>query len=291
DLRELPEAEQPRELLVLDGTWHTARTLFRDKSYLHALPRYKFLPRAPGRYRLRREPRADYVSTIEAIVEALRILEPETAGLDALLAAFDRMIDRQISLKSSATGRERKRRRPIAQRRTPRVLVENFRDLVLVYGEPSRPSDESQREFVYWVAHAIGSGATFEQWIVPSTGLPDRDHLEHMGLSRSDFERALRPDEFRSAWRAFLADTSARPIVAAWNQRTLDLLARTTDHAIASTSLKSAYRAVFGADAATLDDVIAQRALALEPNALRGRASTRLASLLAVARFLHARAS
>jgi hypothetical protein len=291
DLRDVPEADRPRELLVIDGTWHTARTLFRDKTYLHALPRFRFLPRAPGRYRLRREPRADYVSTIEAIVEALQILEPDTQGLDALLAAFDAMIDRQISLKTTAAGRERKQKRPRIQRRTPRVLVDNFRDLVVVYGEPSRPRDESQREFVYWVAHAIGSGATFEQWIVPATGLPDREHLTHMGMSHDDFDRALSAAEFRSAWNAFLANTCERPIVAAWNQRTLDLLARTTGSEIASTSLKSAYRAVFGADAATLDDVVAQRALALEANALRGRASTRIASALAVARFLHARAT
>jgi DTW domain-containing protein YfiP len=102
DLRELPQAERPAQLLVLDGTWHTARTLYRDKKWLHALPHYRFLPAQPGRYRLRREPQADYVSTIEAIVEALSILEPETTGLDGLLAAFDAMIDRQLSLKRPA---------------------------------------------------------------------------------------------------------------------------------------------------------------------------------------------
>lgn len=93
------EAARPSALVVVDGTWPTARRLVRDNAWLQALPRVRLAPARPGRYRIRRAPRPAFqLSTIEAVVEALRILEPDTPGLDDLLAAFDRMIDRQIEL-------------------------------------------------------------------------------------------------------------------------------------------------------------------------------------------------
>jgi DTW domain-containing protein len=290
DLRELPAHERPQHLVVLDGTWHTARSLYRDKRWLHALPHYRFLPSAPGRYRLRREPQLDYVSTIEAIVEALRILEPDTQGLNELLAAFDGMIDQQLALRRIGTGRLRVQRRPLLQRRTPRVLVDDFQRLVVVYGEPSRPQLAEQREFVYFAAQAIGSAAQFERVMLPATGLPDAQHLEHMGLAPADFASALSRSEFAAAWRAFLDSCGFAPIVAAWNQRTLDLLAATTCSPVSRVSLKSAYRSVFGASEQSVDEAAARQGLCTPPTTLRGRAALRMSSTLAVTRFLHARA-
>jgi DTW domain-containing protein YfiP len=96
DLRALPPEEHPRGLVVLDGTWSQARALYRENPWLHALPHLALSPDAPSRYRIRRAPRRDYVSTIEATVAALRILEPDTPGLDGLLEVFDSMIEAQI---------------------------------------------------------------------------------------------------------------------------------------------------------------------------------------------------
>jgi hypothetical protein len=100
----LPEAP-PSALVVVDGTWPTARRLVRDNPWLQRLPRVRLSPSRPGRYRIRRAPRPAFqLSTIEAVVEALRILEPDTRGLDDLLAAFDRMIERQIALARDTVG-------------------------------------------------------------------------------------------------------------------------------------------------------------------------------------------
>jgi DTW domain-containing protein len=290
DLRELPVQEHPQHLVVLDGTWHTARSLYREKRWLHALPHYRFLPATPGRYRLRREPQLDYVSTIEAIVEALRILEPDTQGLDSLLAAFDAMIDRQLSLRDTGAGRVRNERRPIAQRRTPRALVDDFQRLIVVYGEPSRPQREEQREFVYFAARALGSAARFERVMLPATGIPDAQHLAHMGLTAADFVAAPTRREFAAAWSAFVESCGFAPIIAAWNQRTLDLLAATTATPLSRVSLKSAYRAVFGPNGQGIEQVVAHHGLEPVPNTLRGRSALRMGGTLAVARFLHARA-
>ena len=95
----LGEEARPAALVVVDGTWPTARKLVRDNPWLQALPRVRLQPQRPGNYRIRQAPRPSFqLSTIEAVVAALRILEPEAHDLDGLLDAFDTMIDRQISL-------------------------------------------------------------------------------------------------------------------------------------------------------------------------------------------------
>ena len=105
ELATLAPGERPDALVVLDGTWGQARKLYRANPWLDALPRYALAPALPTNYRIRRAPRASYVSTIEAIVAALRIVEPETPGLDGLLAAFDAMIDAQAAYSHRAPRR------------------------------------------------------------------------------------------------------------------------------------------------------------------------------------------
>lgn len=97
DLAALPRSEHPRHLVILDGTWTHARKMYATQTWLHALPQVGLTPAEPSRYRLRREPLPHYVATLEAIVAALRILEPEVDGLDALLRSFAAMIDRQAA--------------------------------------------------------------------------------------------------------------------------------------------------------------------------------------------------
>ncbi len=77
-LQDPPQA--PVTLIVLDGTWSQARTLVRDNPRLAALPRYAFHPPEPSNYRIRREPRVEYVSTIEALMHVLGALEGDPSG-------------------------------------------------------------------------------------------------------------------------------------------------------------------------------------------------------------------
>jgi DTW domain-containing protein YfiP len=295
DLRELPAHERPRALVVLDGTWHTVRTLYREKRWLQDMPHFRFLPTAPGRYRLRREPQHDYVSTIEAIVEALGILEPETPGFPQLIAAFDAMIDQQLTYvgRGGAQSRVRNRRRPPEQRRVPHALVEGFERLVVLCGESSRPTDghdHPSRNFVYFVALALGAGGQFERFTLPEAGTLDAVHLHHMGLTEADFAAAHGGEGFATAWAEFLQRCGPAPILAAWNQRALEQLERLTGRRLPVVVLKSAYRAVFGTDAHNLEEIVEQRGITLEPTTLKGRAARRLGGAVAVARLLHARA-
>lgn len=96
ELTALPAAERPRHLVVLDGTWFLAKKLYDGQAWLRALPHVALTPARPSAYgALRREPRPGCLATIEAVVGALRHLEPATAGLDALLGVFARMLARQ----------------------------------------------------------------------------------------------------------------------------------------------------------------------------------------------------
>jgi DTW domain-containing protein YfiP len=102
ELATLPVAEHPRHLVVLDGTWFHAKKLYDAHRWLHPLPHVRLTPSTPSGYRIRPEPRRSYVATLEAIVCALRIIEPQTRGLDALLRSFAAMVDWQAAYTPAA---------------------------------------------------------------------------------------------------------------------------------------------------------------------------------------------
>ena len=66
-------------IIVLDGTWSQAKTLWWRNAWLLKLPRIVLKPREPSMYgRLRKEPRREWVSTLEAVADVLPALgEPE----------------------------------------------------------------------------------------------------------------------------------------------------------------------------------------------------------------------
>jgi hypothetical protein len=66
-------------LLVLDGTWTQAKALWWRNPWLIKLPRLALHPREPSLYgKLRRPPRREWVSTLEAVADVLPALgEPE----------------------------------------------------------------------------------------------------------------------------------------------------------------------------------------------------------------------
>lgn len=300
ELSELAAHERPRQLIVLDGTWRTAASLYRDKTWLRGLPHVRLSPSAPSRYRLRLQPVREYVSTIEAIVEALRVLEPELAGLDALLGAFDSMIDEQLEHVLRRAGPRRARvRRPEALRRLPEAITAAFERIVLVHVESVPVANgvpgalerrgKSARALVQVTARALASGAEQQWHVLPAPReLPSAAMLAYMQLGADDFAHAIELPELCARWDAFLHAAPAEPIVAAWNQSSLELLASAGASVPARLVLKSAYRGRCGRDHARLEDVIAAEGLQPAPNALRGRGATTIARAAAVAEHLHA---
>ncbi|WP_323614555.1 tRNA-uridine aminocarboxypropyltransferase [Pseudomonas putida] len=87
--------DRPLMLIVPDGTWRKARKLLYLNPLLEALPRVTLAQVAPSRYRVRKAPEPGAVSTIEAVVQALNVLE-QPACFDELLRPFEVLIEGQI---------------------------------------------------------------------------------------------------------------------------------------------------------------------------------------------------
>ena len=93
---------RPLLLIVPDGTWRKARKLLYLNPLLEALPRVTLGAVAPSRYRLRKAPEPGALSTLEAVVEALNVLE-QPARFDALLKPFEALIEGQIKAMGAET--------------------------------------------------------------------------------------------------------------------------------------------------------------------------------------------
>ncbi len=82
-----PAAEVDR-LILLDGSWRQSRRLLAANPWLAALPRLS-LPEQPSRYAIRRAHRPGQLSTLEAGLHALALLEGAPARFEPLWTAFD----------------------------------------------------------------------------------------------------------------------------------------------------------------------------------------------------------
>ena len=69
ELSDLPLPALPRHLLLLDGTWNHASQLLRSNPWLSSLRRVSVTPSKSGRYRIRKEPKPNFASTIESIYD------------------------------------------------------------------------------------------------------------------------------------------------------------------------------------------------------------------------------
>jgi DTW domain-containing protein YfiP len=87
---------QPLLLVVPDGTWRKARKLLHLNPLLAALPRVTLVEGVVSRYRLRKAPGPGALSTVEAIVQALQVLEAPVS-FEPLLKPFDALIEGQIA--------------------------------------------------------------------------------------------------------------------------------------------------------------------------------------------------
>ncbi len=96
-------------VIVIDGTWSTARKMVHLSRNIKSLPRICFTPPGPSRFRVRRQPRPECYSTIEAIHHTLELFSESNASRehDCLLHSFDRMVERQIELSKDRPSRRR----------------------------------------------------------------------------------------------------------------------------------------------------------------------------------------
>ncbi len=92
-------------IVLLDGTWSQAKALWWRNAWMLKCQRVILGPRHPSRYgQLRREPRRDGLSTIEAAAMLLASLEKRPDIAETLNTGFERMLARYREASSVVPG-------------------------------------------------------------------------------------------------------------------------------------------------------------------------------------------
>jgi len=105
-------------IVVLDGTWSKAKTLWWRNPWLLKLNRLSLKPTQPSIYgKLREEPRREYVSTLESVAAALTLCG-EPAEIEASLRRVFRTLVQRVR-DSELTVEDRRLPRKTRPPRTP----------------------------------------------------------------------------------------------------------------------------------------------------------------------------
>ncbi len=212
------DVDGPAEIVVLDGTWHHAAALLRDLPALRELRPVRLTPQAPSEYRIRREPRAEYLSTVESIAHVLTLLEPETAGIEQLRKAFRAMIDRNV-----AARRVEPIKRFNAKRRRSYAFPDALsapQDSLVAYAEGARVGERSGRHHPLVIVLERPATGELRELVVRVPGQPAPRLLAELGLEAVDVEQGLTPEMARDS----IADFMKHSVVVAWNRSTLSIL-------------------------------------------------------------------
>ena len=305
----------PCRLIVLDGTWSHARSLYRHNPWLHALPHFSIDPDGIDRYRIRKEPKAHYTSTVEAVVHALQIMEPDTQGLEGLLQAFVAMIDRQIAAVTATAQRSRRRRLLRPHRPVPQIWQRSAAQQVLVYCEfvlhRGAAAAVPFRQLVYLAAYHRATKTLLHAAVQQTPDQPQLTaaHLVDMALPDAALDAALSWTQLRAAWQAFCPP---KPLYVAWNGQSLQVaqdLFEGSPGAVAPTKplisgpptsgpltvahlvLKTLYCNARRRPSGHLEEVLARESLVPQVLPCPGRAGRRLGGALALCAWLDALAA
>lgn len=280
----------PITLVVVDGTWRQAKKIVRSNPRLAALPRYAFVPPSPSEYRIRREPKDSYVSTIEALVHVLGALEGGRARFEPLLAPFRAMVDTQLEhirrRYSPRTHRTLREDRP--QRIVPAILRDRSDDVVCVVGETNTwpYGSELHRvhgagDLVHWVACRASTGDVFDSVIAPSSPLAPQT-AANIGLASELLRGGCSRAAFLADWHAFLRESD---IVCSWGHYARNVLAAAGGRLPpARVELRAIARMLAGRSVGSLEDYHAGLGVVATDDPARAR--RRLAMLTDVVRQL-----
>lgn len=114
-------------VFVIDGTWATSRKMIRLSKNINTLKRICFTPITPSNFRVRKQPKPNCLSTIEAIFFTINLLADQVgfdleSGLQSnLTTVFDKMVERQIEFIKQS--RQNLRSRSYRSGRTPHIEI------------------------------------------------------------------------------------------------------------------------------------------------------------------------
>jgi DTW domain-containing protein YfiP len=207
----------PISLLVVDGTWSTAKKMLRFNPEIAALPRYAIAPKEPSQYRIRREPRAECLSTIEALATALGVLEGEPDAYRAMLEPFRAMVEHQLDrIATSPQRRDRSRLLRRVKRPWPPPALSDPHRIVLVSLEtnawPLHAGDHGPEEIVHLAAIRADESARFEAVVGASSPLAP-SVASHADLPPEVLLEGRPRERFRADFAAFLEEGD---LLATW---------------------------------------------------------------------------
>ena len=282
-ITELAVEDRPRKMVVIDGTWHHAKQIMRDVPQLAQLKTYRINPTSPGNYRIRKEPTLDSLSTLEAIVAALRELEPELKGTKKLLASFNQMIDTQIAHPKAPDASRFSQKRYGTPFNIPIRLIREYQNAIVAYGESQRiVRDGIEHQMpIYWVAYRPQSDEIFEAAIEPQKPLTDIN-LRHLQLDRSVFDNPFTYAQFRELWQQFLRPDD---FLVTYRQSTVEMLKRIDANHSTNLVLKSVD--MEQGKNGSIDAFIEREQIEFTPLPVDGRAGQRLSQAAALANHLH----
>jgi DTW domain-containing protein len=288
----------PVTLVVVDGTWSQAKNVVRDSAVLRALPRYAFSAPEPSQYRIRREPRDEYVSTIEALMYVLGALEGDAPRFRALLEPLRAMVDAQLAA-NERTPRFRQRRRLIGRNgpRIPELVRTRYPDLVCVVGEANAwPFRDGAKRYpdqlVHWVAERVASGERISVLSAPVDPLSPSTSF-HTGIDEAVL---LAAGGHQRMVRSAIGFLRSSDVLCAWGHHSPNLLASAlvdTEFALPAQrlDLRAAVQRLRNAKIGSLEDVGEQLRQQTGghpwPAAGPGRAGRRLAVLTELLRSWH----
>lgn len=100
-------ADKKLLILVIDGTWITARKTVERSHDFTNIPKICFTPSAPSQFRVREQPEEICLASVEAIHQCIELLTPNNAPCkrerahDQMLQTFSWLVDQHIQLRST----------------------------------------------------------------------------------------------------------------------------------------------------------------------------------------------
>lgn len=108
DCEDLFPKDKKLVVFVIDGTWGTAKKMLRLSTNVKNLPRICFTPNRLSNFRVRKQPKPECYSTVEAIHHTIELLGPsrgfslETGEHNKLLHVFNYMVESQLKFVEKA---------------------------------------------------------------------------------------------------------------------------------------------------------------------------------------------
>ncbi len=89
------------QIFIVDGTWSLAGKILRLSDNLRALPAVSFTPRRPSGFQFKKQPKAEYLSTLESIQLLLELgheqgIESPGSHIGQLPEIFNRLVQIQL---------------------------------------------------------------------------------------------------------------------------------------------------------------------------------------------------